>query len=86
VQYAGALEGIDPGKLKRDLEAACAALIAGNPPTESRLEGGRRRVGWSGVSSPCGGTHVGSLSEIGAMTIRKIKREGPHVRVGYAVL
>ncbi len=33
----------------------------------------------------CGGTHVGNLSEIGEMTIRKIKPEGKNIRVGYDV-
>lgn len=34
---------------------------------------------------PCGGTHVGKLSEIGRMTIRKIKFEKGNIRVGYDV-
>jgi alanyl-tRNA synthetase len=33
----------------------------------------------------CGGTHVSHLSEIGEMTIRKIKPEGKNIRVGYDV-
>lgn len=85
VEYVGDLEGKDPARLKADLEAACAALIAENPATECRVEDGRRLVGWAGASSPCGGTHVAALTEVGAMAVRKIKREGPHVRVGYTV-
>ncbi len=34
---------------------------------------------------PCGGTHVNNLSEIGRLTIRKIKSEGENIRVGYDV-
>lgn len=33
----------------------------------------------------CGGTHVSRLSEIGEMTIRKIRPEGTHIRVGYSI-
>ncbi len=33
----------------------------------------------------CGGTHVAHLGEIGKMIIRKIKQEGPIVRVAYAL-
>ncbi len=33
----------------------------------------------------CGGTHVSHLSEIGEMTIRKIKPEGQNIRVGYDI-
>ena len=32
---------------------------------------------------PCGGTHVKNLSEIRGLSIRKIKQEGPNIRVGY---
>ena len=34
---------------------------------------------------PCGGTHVGILSEIKSMTIRKIKNESGKIRVAYDV-
>ena len=34
---------------------------------------------------PCGGTHILNLSEIKSMGIRKIKREGLNIRVGYEV-
>jgi Ser-tRNA(Ala) deacylase AlaX len=34
---------------------------------------------------PCGGTPVADLSEIGRMTIRKIKQEGRNIRIGYDV-
>lgn len=38
-----------------------------------------------GFSMPCGGTPVADLAEIGCVTIRKIKQEGPNIRVGYDV-
>jgi Ser-tRNA(Ala) deacylase AlaX len=34
---------------------------------------------------PCGGTHVANLTEVGSMTVRKIKSEGENIRVGYDV-
>lgn len=34
---------------------------------------------------PCGGTHVSHLGEIQLMSIRKIKANGPNIRVGYDV-
>lgn len=34
---------------------------------------------------PCGGTHVGNLSEIKNMAIRKIKAGGENIRIGYDI-
>lgn len=34
---------------------------------------------------PCGGTHVINLSELGSVTIRKVKQEGANIRIGYNV-
>jgi len=34
---------------------------------------------------PCGGTHVADLQDIRGITIRKIKQEAGHIRVGYDV-
>lgn len=45
-----------------------------------------RVVMYGDFGVPCGGTHVGSLSEIRNMTIRKIKGEGDNVRVAYDVI
>ena len=44
-----------------------------------------RVVMFGSFGVPCGGTHVKNLSEIGRITIRKIKQEDKHVRVGYDV-
>ena len=38
-----------------------------------------------GFPIPCGGTPVADISEIGRITIRKIKQEGKNVRVGYNI-
>ena len=44
-----------------------------------------RIVVHDGFYMPCGGTPVADCSEIGAITIRKIKQEGENIRVGYDV-
>jgi Ser-tRNA(Ala) deacylase AlaX len=93
VEYAGSLEGLDKEKLKNDIEAACAALIATNTPTtisflpEGVVNGKPARVVLYGSHQiPCGGTHVNSLGEIGQLTIRKIKQEKENIRVGYDII
>lgn len=45
-----------------------------------------RVVMYGDFGVPCGGTHVKNLRDIKQMTIRKIKQEGPNIRVGYDVL
>lgn len=44
-----------------------------------------RVVMYGDFGVPCGGTHVSNLSEIGSMTIRKVKPEGTNIRVAYDV-
>lgn len=44
-----------------------------------------RVVMYGNFGVPCGGTHVSNLKDIQSMTVRKIKQEGPNVRVGYDV-
>ena len=44
-----------------------------------------RVVMYGDFGVPCGGTHVSNLSEIQQMTIRKVKAEGAHIRVGYDI-
>lgn len=63
-----------------ELTQLCRAVpdnIPQNKPT--------RVVQFSDFAVPCGGTHVRSLSEIGPMTIPKIKRKSGFVRVSYDV-
>ncbi len=45
-----------------------------------------RVVMYGDFGVPCGGTHVANLRDIKQMTIRKIKQEGPNIRVGYDVV
>lgn len=44
-----------------------------------------RVVMYGSFGVPCGGTHVSNLEDIKKMHIRKIKQEGPNIRVGYEV-
>lgn len=44
-----------------------------------------RVVMYGDFGVPCGGTHVQRLSDIKRMTVRKIKQNGPTIRVSYAV-
>lgn len=44
-----------------------------------------RVVMYGDFGVPCGGTHVNNLAQIKQMIIRKIKQEGPNIRVGYDV-
>lgn len=45
-----------------------------------------RVVMYGDYGVPCGGTHVSNLQDIKHMTIRKIKQEGPNIRVGYDII
>lgn len=44
-----------------------------------------RVVMYGDFGIPCGGTHVNNLSEIGKITIRKIKQDGENIRVSYSI-
>ncbi len=54
------------------------------PPT---LHEGKplRIVYYGDFGVPCGGTHVDQMADLRHVTIRKIKQEGPNVRVAYDV-
>ena len=93
VEYSGSLVGVDTEKLKADLETACNQIISEGIETkvvftaDEEVAGKPARVVMYGdFSIPCGGTHVSNLKEIGAMTIRKIKRDGENIRVSYNCL
>ena len=45
-----------------------------------------RVVMYGDFGIPCGGTHVNNVSEIGSMTIRKIKNEKGNIRVAYDIV
>jgi len=44
-----------------------------------------RIVMYGSLGIPCGGTHVSNLLELKSMKIRKIKSEGPNIRIGYNI-
>lgn len=44
-----------------------------------------RVVVHGGFPVPCGGTPVADISEIGRITVRKIRQEGKNIRIGYDV-
>jgi len=66
---------------KEDMASVCRFVpdnLPGNKPGRVVIFGGNFGV-------PCGGTHVKNLSEIRGFSVRKIKQEGEHIRVGYDV-
>ncbi len=65
---------------KEEMKNVCAFVPDYIPPDRPA-----RVVFYGDFGIPCGGTHVSNLSEIGKMTIRKIKGESGKVRVAYDV-
>ncbi len=55
------------------------------PDFPGEKENRARIVIHDGYYMPCGGTPVSDLSEIGKITIRKVKQEKSNIRVGYDV-
>lgn len=45
-----------------------------------------RVVMYGDFGVPCGGTHVNQLSDIKQILIRKIKQDGPNIRVAYEII
>ena len=72
---------------KDELLSALEAVIANNAKVESIFNDNVRKIAFRNYpSTPCGGTHVESLSEIGAISIRNVKNKDGKIRVGYDVL
>lgn len=72
------------------LQAALDELIAADSPTGVSAEAdGTRVVTIGGLPCPCGGTHVASSADIGAVTISALKSKGSGkkkaLRVSYVV-
>lgn len=64
-------------EMRRIMARNPAAIVPDGKPA--------RVVVFGEFAVPCGGTHVRTLGEIGAISIRKIKAEGANIRVGYDV-
>ena len=100
VEYEGIVE--NPAELIPELEKTVNNLIAQDlktektdlSPEEAEKQGvwappGKpaRIVNFTGFSTcGCGGTHVNSASEIGKITIRKIKSKKGITKIAYSVL
>ena len=92
IEYAGILGDTDKEKLKADIEATANKFITENrtvtirfKPEETVNGKPARVVMYGDFSVPCGGTHVNSLGEVGALTIRKMKQDGEKIKIGYDV-
>lgn len=67
---------------REEMKATCR--YAPDFPTQKGEQA--RIVVHGGFYMPCGGTPVTDMAEIGRITIRKIKKEGDNVRIGYNIL
>lgn len=92
IEYTGNLDGHDIEKLKHNIANKAQEILARNIQTrlvfdESKLQNGKamRTVYYGDFGIPCGGTHVANLSDIGTITIRKIKKEKDTIRVSYEI-
>lgn len=66
---------------KEEMNSVCAFVpeyIPENKPA--------RVVMYGDFGIPCGGTHVNNLSDIGGVSIRKIKQDGENIRVSYTLI
>ncbi len=78
--------------IKQDLPVSCRFVefdelkrICRHVPDNLPANKPIRVVQFDGFGVPCGGTHVGSLKELGTIRVTKLKRKDRNIRVGYAV-
>eukprot|EP00438_Fugacium_kawagutii_P010897 Skav211508 [mRNA] locus=scaffold352:49677:53305:- [translate_table: standard] len=68
-----------------EISAKMKELISKSIVTDVSFVEGMRTVSMDGVSCGCGGTHVESSQEIGAVNIKKIQSKQGNIRVSYAL-
>ncbi|MFI8415844.1 alanyl-tRNA editing protein [Serratia sp. NPDC078593] len=74
---------LDPSGLQTEL----MKLIAADLPRVQHLDNGLRKVGFGDLPAyGCGGTHVGSLAEVGQVQINAVKMKKGQLIVQYEVL
>lgn len=84
VEFAGAVDDIPAftaalsAKLDELIAQNLPLTVLGDPTTV-------RRAKICGDEVPCGGTHVATLGEIGAIAIRKVQAKGGMLRVSYGL-
>lgn len=79
-------EAPDLDTFKQKLSDALQNIIANNINVRTSFDNGVRRITFGDYEpTPCGGTHVQELTEIGAILIRNVKNKGGRIRVGYDV-
>ena len=78
------LPNIDELKTKLDSGLASAILHA-VPVVSSMDETGRKITMGSFPVTPCGGTHVENLGQLGEVIIRSVNKKGDRIRIGYNV-
>lgn len=76
----------DMNIFKEQLLAKLHAVIRENQKVSSLFDGTKRIISVGNYpATPCGGTHVENLAEIGTILIRNIKHKDGKIRIGYAV-
>jgi alanyl-tRNA synthetase len=76
----------DMTTFKDKLTSALQEIISSDVKVKSIFDDTIRKIIFANYpATPCGGTHVQSLSEIGTIAIRNIKNKDGKLRVGYNV-
>ncbi|MCB1145083.1 MAG: hypothetical protein KDK54_22760 [Leptospiraceae bacterium] len=85
VRFQGVLPS-DLQSFKKELEEKVNELVKKDIPVSNRFDSNPRKIQFGDLREyPCGGTHVSSSSEIGDITIRRIKKEKDLLKVSYDV-
>eukprot|EP00967_Tisochrysis_lutea_P136746 scaffold244322_cov28-Tisochrysis_lutea.AAC.1 len=86
VEYHGKLTPEEREVLLPKLQAEVERLVRQAIPTNISIDStGLRIVDVGGVACPCGGTHVRTTADIGALKVESIKAKGKFTRVSYSI-